>query len=120
MIKGNEFRGSEGQWEQLKLKKVNRKHVTLGDMRTYKKIFLTTNAHWDVYHRGGAINVIGGKTFRERIDLLSASRNGRVSNRSYSASFKILRCPLADYITILPGRRTLDLDKSLYSCRKEK
>jgi hypothetical protein len=44
-IKEKEFRGSEGLWEILTFKKVNKEHVTSDEMRTYKKILLLTNGH---------------------------------------------------------------------------
>jgi len=44
-IKEKEFRGSEGLWELLTLKRVNKEHVTSDEMRTYKKILLLTNGH---------------------------------------------------------------------------
>jgi len=44
-IKEKEFRGSEGLWELLTRKRVNKEHVTSDDLRTYKKILMLTNAH---------------------------------------------------------------------------
>jgi hypothetical protein len=35
-IKEKEFRGSEGLWELLTRKRVNKEHVTSEDLRTYK------------------------------------------------------------------------------------
>ena len=46
-IKGKNFRGSECVLELFTRKKVNRKHVTSEDLRTYKKILLMTNDHLD-------------------------------------------------------------------------
>jgi len=43
-IKENEFRGSEGLWELL-----TRKNLNKDDLRKYKKILLLTNAHLDGY-----------------------------------------------------------------------
>ena len=51
-IKKNEFRWSEGLWELLTRKKVNKEHVTSEDLRKYKKIFLLTNAHLEEYQPG--------------------------------------------------------------------
>jgi len=46
-IREKEFRWSEGLWELLTRKNVNRQHVTSDDLRTYKKILLLTNAHFE-------------------------------------------------------------------------
>ena len=56
-IKENEFRGTEGLWELLTHKNVNKEHVTSDDLRKYKKILLLTNAHLEGYHPADAINV---------------------------------------------------------------
>jgi hypothetical protein len=45
-IKENEFRDSEGLWELLTRKNVNKEHVTSDDLRKYKKILLLTNVIW--------------------------------------------------------------------------
>ena len=63
---------SEGLWELLTRRRVNKEHVTSDDLRTYKKILLLTNAHLDGYQPGGVINVSRGKKFREIIALLFA------------------------------------------------
>jgi hypothetical protein len=47
-IKENEFRGSEGLWELLTRKNVNKEHVTSDDLRKYKKKLLLPNAHLEV------------------------------------------------------------------------
>jgi hypothetical protein len=44
-IKGKELRGSEGLWELVTCKKLNKQHATSDDLRTYKKILLMDNAH---------------------------------------------------------------------------
>jgi hypothetical protein len=56
-IKEIEFWGSEGLWELLTLKNLNKEHVTSDDLRKYKKILLLNNAHLESYHLAGAINV---------------------------------------------------------------
>ena len=61
-IKKNEFRGYEGLWELLTRKNVNKEHVTLDDLRKYKKILLLTNAHLEGYDPAGAFNVGRGKS----------------------------------------------------------
>jgi len=61
-IKENEFRGSEGLWELLTRKNVNKEHVTSDDLRKYKKILLLTNAHLEGYDTASAINVARGKS----------------------------------------------------------
>jgi len=45
-IKGTALRGTEGLWEML-----TRKHVNIGkgDLNTYKKILILTNAHSNRY-----------------------------------------------------------------------
>jgi len=62
-IEEKEFRWSEGLWELLTRKKVNKEHVTSDDLRTYKKILLKTNAHLEGYQHGSVINVSRGKRF---------------------------------------------------------
>jgi len=64
-IKEKEIRGSEGLWELLTSKRVNKEHVTSEDLRTHKKILLITIAHLWEYKPGGVINVSGGVKFRE-------------------------------------------------------
>jgi len=51
--KEKEFRGSKGLWELLTRKTANKEHVTLNDLRTYKKILLLTNANLEGYQPGG-------------------------------------------------------------------
>jgi hypothetical protein len=60
-IKENEFLVSEGLWELLTRKNVNKEHVTSDNLRKYKKILLLTNAHLEGYDPAGAINVGRGK-----------------------------------------------------------
>jgi len=56
-IMENEFVGSDGLWELLTRKNVNKQQVTLDDMRKYKKILQLTKAHLQGYQAGGVINV---------------------------------------------------------------
>jgi len=44
-IKENEIRGSEGLWDLLTRKNVNKEHVSSDDLRKYKNILLLTNGH---------------------------------------------------------------------------
>jgi hypothetical protein len=71
-IKENEFRGSEGLWDLLTRKNVNKKHVTSDDPTKYKKILLLTNAHLEGYGPAGAINFGRVNKFREIIAPLFA------------------------------------------------
>ena len=76
-IKEKEFRGSEGLWELLTRKRVNKEHVTSDDLRTYTKLLLLTNAHLEGYQPGGLINFSPGKKFREIIAPLFAGPKDR-------------------------------------------
>ena len=76
-IKETEFRSSEGLWELLTRKRMNKEHVTSDDLRTYKKILLMTNAQLEGYQPGGGINVSGGKKFDEIIAPLFTKPKGR-------------------------------------------
>jgi hypothetical protein len=76
-IKENEFRGSEGLWQLLTRKNVNKEHVTSDDLRKYKKILLLTNAHLEGYDPASAINVGRGKKFSEIIAPLFARPKSR-------------------------------------------
>ena len=60
-IKEEEFRVSEGMWELLTRKRVNKEHVTSEDLQKYKIILLRTNAHLEGYQPGGVVNVSRGK-----------------------------------------------------------
>jgi len=65
-IREKEFRGSEGLWELLTRKRVNKEHVTSDDQRIYKKILLLTIAQFEGYQPRGVNNASRGKKFRER------------------------------------------------------
>ena len=76
-IKEKEFRVSEGLWELLTRKGMNKEHVTADDVMTYKKILLLTNAHLEGCQPGGVINVSRGKHFHETIAPLFAMPKNR-------------------------------------------
>jgi hypothetical protein len=76
-IKENEFRGSEGLWELLTRKNVNKEHMTSDDLRKYNKILQLTNAHWQSYDPAGAINVGRAIKFLELIAPLFARPKSR-------------------------------------------
>jgi len=71
-IKEKEFRGSEGLWDLLTCKRLNKHHITSDDLRTDKKEILMTNAHLEGYKFGGVINFTGWP---------NVSRNHRLSFR---------------------------------------
>jgi len=83
-IKENEFRGSEGLWELLTRKDVNKEHVTSDDLRKYKKILLLTNGLLEGYDPAGAINVGRGKSSAKLSPPFSRDAKARVSNRGYA------------------------------------
>ena len=87
-IKENEFRGSEGLWELLTRKNVNKEQVTSDDLRKYKKILLLTNAHLEGYDPAGAINVGRGKKFRKIIVPLFAMLKSRGVESGVRRSWK--------------------------------
>ena len=60
-ITENEFRDTEGLWELLTRKRLNKENVTSDDLRKYKKILLQTNAHLERYQPGGVISVSRGE-----------------------------------------------------------
>jgi len=51
-IKGKEFWGSDVLWELLTRRRLNKEHVISGDLRTYNKISLMTNAPLEGYRTG--------------------------------------------------------------------
>jgi len=75
-FKENEFRGSEGLWELLTLKNVNKEHVTSDDLRKYKKILLLTNVLLEGFHPRGFI-VGRGKKIPRNYRPLFARPKGR-------------------------------------------
>jgi len=83
-MKEKKFRVSEGLWELLTLKKVNKEHVTSDDLRTYKKILLLTNAHLAGYYPGGVINVNRRKSSAKSSPPFSRGPKAEVSNRVYA------------------------------------
>ena len=64
-----------------------------------------SNAHLEGYQPGGVINVNGGEKFREIIAPLREAQRPWCRFGVTWRLEKILRCPLANYITILLGRR---------------
>jgi len=87
-IKENEFRGSEGLWELLTRKNVNKGHVTSDDLRSYKKILLLTNSHLEGYEPGGVINVSRGKSSAKLSHPFSSGPKAEVSNQGYAVNGK--------------------------------
>jgi len=79
-IKGTVFRGKELLWELLTRKNVNTELINKDDLKTCKKILITTNAHFNRYQPGDYINIMRGKKFRDAIAPLFAKPKGRVSN----------------------------------------
>ena len=55
------FKGSKGLWELLTRKKENTEVITKDDLKSYKKILTTSNAHLTQYQPDGNINITGGK-----------------------------------------------------------
>jgi hypothetical protein len=76
-IKEKEFRGSEGLWELLTRKTVNKEHVTYDDLMRYKKILMLSNVHLERYQPVGDINYGRGKKFREISQPVFAMLEGR-------------------------------------------
>jgi len=79
-IKGTVFRGTDGLWEILKRKNVN-KHLTVKeDLNSYKQILIMTNAHLNSYQPGDNNNILRGKKFRDVITPLFAKGQGDESS----------------------------------------
>jgi len=70
------FRGTEALWELLSRKNVNTQLIGKEDLKTLKKIILTT-AHLTRYQPGDKINITRGKIFRDVIELVFAKPKGR-------------------------------------------
>jgi len=87
-VKAKEFRRSEGMWELLTRRRVNKEHVKSNDQRKYTKILLLTNAHLEVYQPGGVINVSRRKMFREIFASVFASPKGRVFESGLRRAWK--------------------------------
>ena len=74
-IKQREFKGTQGLWELLTRKRVDKKVVTDNDLEQYKTILELTNAHLQQYRPDADINVTRGLKFKEVISqLFPASR----------------------------------------------
>ena len=69
-IKGKHFRGTQGLWELLTRRKVQRDKLTTDDLRAYKKILLLTNGHLTGYVPDGKIHISSGTKFRDIISTL--------------------------------------------------
>ena len=66
-IKGKHFRGTQGLWELLTSRKVQRDKLMTDDLRAYKKILLLTNGHLTGYVPDGYIHISYGTKFRDII-----------------------------------------------------
>jgi len=68
--KGKHFRGTQGLWELLTRRKIQRDKLTSDDLRAYKKILLLTNGHLTGYVPDGNIHISSGTKFRDIISTL--------------------------------------------------
>jgi hypothetical protein len=68
-VKGKHFRGTQGLWELLTRRKIQRDKLTTDDLRAYKKMLLT-NGHLTGYVPDGNIHISSGKKFRDIISTL--------------------------------------------------
>ena len=64
-VKGKHFRGTQGLWELLTRRKVQRDKLTTDDLRAYKTILLLTNGHLTGYVPDGNIHISSGTKFRD-------------------------------------------------------
>ena len=87
-IKENEFRGSEGFWELLTLKNVNKEQVTTDDLRKYKKILLLTNGHLEGYQREESLMSAEGKNSAKLSPRFSRGLKARESDQGYAVQGK--------------------------------
>jgi hypothetical protein len=87
-IKENEFRGSEGLWELLTRKRVNKDNVTSDDRRKYKKILLLTNGHLEGYQREESLMSAEGKNSAKLSPRFSRGLKAGVSNQGYAVQGK--------------------------------
>jgi hypothetical protein len=69
-IRGKNFKGTQGLWELLTRKNVDRKLITPDDLKTYKMILQMTNAHLEGYEPGGNIQITRGSKFSKVISRL--------------------------------------------------
>jgi len=80
-----EFCGSEGLWELLTRKNVNKQHVTSDDLRTCKKILLMTNAHLEGFTPEASLMSPERKSSAKSSPHFSQSPKAGASNRRYAA-----------------------------------
>jgi len=69
-IKNVEFPVTQGLWELLTRKRVDKKLVTNADLKQYKTILETTNAHLEGYDPEANIRISRGNKFRDVISRL--------------------------------------------------
>ena len=69
-VKGKHFKGTQGLWQLLTRRKVQRDKLTTDDLRAYKKILLLTNGHLTGYVPDGNIHISSGTKFRDIISTL--------------------------------------------------
>jgi len=89
-IKERVFKGSKGLWELLTRKKVNTEFITKDDLKTYKKILTTNNAHWTRYQPDGNINITRGKKIVMSLRPSLRNRRDAVSNPHYVVRGQII------------------------------
>jgi hypothetical protein len=66
-IKNVEFPATQGLWELLTRKRVDKKLVTSADLKQYKTILDMTNAHLEGYDPDANIRISRGTKFRDVI-----------------------------------------------------
>ena len=64
-VKGKHFSGTQGLWELLTRRKIQRDKLTTDDLKAYKKILLLTNGHLTGYVPDGNIHISSGTKFRD-------------------------------------------------------
>jgi hypothetical protein len=69
-IKNVEFPATQGLWELLTRKRVDKKLVTHADLKQYKTIFEMANAHLEGYDPEANIRISRGNKFRDVISRL--------------------------------------------------
>ena len=62
-IKGKHYKGTRGLWELLARKDVNSDVIAESDLKRYKTILETTNAHLEGFEPGNDILIVRGPTF---------------------------------------------------------
>jgi len=65
LIKNVEFPATQGLWELLTRKRVDKKLVTNADLKQYKSILEMTNAHLEGYDPEANIRISRGNKFRD-------------------------------------------------------